>query len=111
MQVLDEPADEHRALVVAQRDGVDCEPRELFDEGDEGLEVLFDREVEGVLAFDVYGDCGFGAFTISVLFCFCFPKGGSRTSQSFPYLFNSQQLPLLPILPHQPPCKYHRKDL
>lgn len=95
MQVLDEPADEHRALVVAQRDGVDCEPGELFDEGDEGLEVFFDREVEGVVAFDVYGDCG---FELSV-WSFLLSGGGNKLPRASPTCSIVNSSPCFPSFP------------
>jgi len=80
--VLYEVADLHRAVVVAQRDRVDCETGlgfhvsrfegeqeaaakaaerieeayQLLDHRDQREEVLLDREVEGVLSFEVDGD-------------------------------------------------------
>lgn len=68
MQVLDELVDQQRALVVAECDSVASEAGlqmslvvvlnsgvmvtyQLFDERDEGLQILFDSEVELIAVF------------------------------------------------------------
>ena len=56
MQVINELADLERSCEVAESDRVSGEAAELFDEGDEGLEVLFDGDVEGVFELEVYWD-------------------------------------------------------
>jgi len=58
VDVLDELADLQRTLVVAQSHGVDGQTRELFDERDQGLQVLFDRDVEGITVLEVDGNYG-----------------------------------------------------
>lgn len=55
-QVLDELADSKRACEVAQRDRVGRKTRELLDQADEGVQVLLNGDMEGVLDLEVYGD-------------------------------------------------------
>ena len=57
MQVINELADLERSCEVAESDGVGGEAAELFDKGDEGLEVLFDGDMEGIFELEVYWDC------------------------------------------------------
>jgi hypothetical protein len=44
-------------LVVSQGDRIDGKSGKFFDEGDQGLEVLLDGDMEGISVFEVYGDC------------------------------------------------------
>ena len=45
-------------MIVSQSDGVDGKTGELFDQVDEGLEVLFDGNVESISVLEVDGNCG-----------------------------------------------------
>ena len=55
-EVLDEGADGEGQLEVAEGDGVCGEAGEVLGEVDEGEEVLFYGDVEGVAVFEVGGD-------------------------------------------------------
>lgn len=63
-EVLDEGADGEGKLEVAEGDGVCGEAGEVLGEIDEGEEVFFYGEVEGVAVFEVCWDCIF----ISIFF-------------------------------------------
>jgi len=56
MQVLDKLADLDRTVIVAESDRIDSQAGELIDQGDQGLQVFFDADVEGVAVLDVYGN-------------------------------------------------------
>ena len=43
-------------MVVSQGYGVDGKAGELFDEGNEGLEVLFDADMESVSVLEIDGN-------------------------------------------------------
>lgn len=51
MHMLDELCDGDRACIIACSDAVAGQAGQLVDEGDEGLEVFLDGEVEGVAVF------------------------------------------------------------
>ena len=57
VNILDELADLQRPLVVAQGDRVDGQPGKLFDERDEGLQVLLDGDMERVLVLEIDRNC------------------------------------------------------
>ena len=57
MQLIDELADLKWSRKVTKSDAVGSKAAELLDETDEGLEVLFDGDVEGVLELEVDWDC------------------------------------------------------
>lgn len=63
-EVLDEGADGEGELEVPQGDGVCGEAGEVLGEVDEGEEVFFDGDVEGVAVFEVSWD-----FFFSLLVC------------------------------------------
>jgi hypothetical protein len=56
VQILDEPADLQRQAVVAQRDRVARQPRQLIDQGDDGEEVLLDGEVKRIAVLEIEWD-------------------------------------------------------
>jgi len=56
MKVFDELAYEEGYAIIAECNGVARKAGQLVNEGDQGLEVFFDREVEGVAVFEVDGD-------------------------------------------------------
>jgi len=55
VEVLDEGADPHRQLRVAEGHRVHSQAAELVDVGDEGQQVVLDGDVEGVAVFEVDG--------------------------------------------------------
>lgn len=57
MEVLDKLADLQRTLVVSQGDRVNSKTGKLFDEGNQGLEVFFDADVEGISILEIDRDC------------------------------------------------------
>jgi len=56
VQILDELADLEWPLVVSQGNRVHSEPRKLFDERNQGLQVFFDANVEGIAVLEINGD-------------------------------------------------------
>lgn len=57
VDILDKLADVQRPLIIAQRNGVDSQPRQLFYQRDQRLQVLLDRDMEGVSVLKIDRDC------------------------------------------------------
>lgn len=57
MYILDELCDLYGSAEILQCDRVSCETGEFVCQGDEGKEVFFDCDVEGVAVFEVRRDC------------------------------------------------------